>query len=177
MDSSVKTTRRKEKTLVALPPIMNDICHRKQQTKRIVHPLPCIRFGSTRYIIAAPHAVRKFGKCSRKVQNFRFGKPTIGEIHFTNKHKDLNNMDPAREKTRNSESLLLICQKIEHIKNLQKNEKWRIEKPTPFRFNIPAFPAREEFVFRNRHGNQLTSKFPRHPKNFFQKGMNSKNEM
>ena len=136
---------------------------RKERQKRIVHHLPCICFGSTKYTIAIPAYENKQNhshnpkKPPHKVQNLRFGKPSIGELSLSDKHKKLENISKHKRNT-NSESLLLTCEKVEHIKKIQKRQY--VEKPAHFSFSIPAFPAREEFVFRKRYRNQLPSKFP-----------------
>lgn len=139
---------------------------RKEKKKKIVYHLPCICFGSTQYRIAASCAVhsRSFSTKNhpRKVLHLRTGikPPTIGELNLLDKHKKLNDTS-LRKKTKKSESLLLICQKVEHIKKINKNDRWCAEKSTPaFRFDNPAFPAREEFVFRNRYRSGLPSKLP-----------------
>ena len=140
--------------------------NRKERKKRIVHHLPCICFGSTKYTIAIPayenkqsHSYNAKKPRPHKVQNLRFGKPSIGELSLSDKHKKLENISPVeRKRSKNSESLLLICEKVGHIKKIQKRQY--VEKPAHFSFSIPAFPAREEFVFRKRYRNQLPSKFP-----------------
>ncbi len=152
-------TRGREKN--ALTTLVDAPCNRKERENKKVHHLPCICFGSTQHRIAISHENKRSQsyntkKHARKVQHLRFGKPTIGEL--SDKQKKLENIS-QRERIKNSESLLLICEKVEHIKNIQKRS-WYVEKPAPFRFTLPAFPAREEFVFRNRYRNQLPSKFP-----------------
>ena len=139
--------------------------NRKERKKRIVHHLPCICFGNTKYTIAIPAYGNKHSdshnakKPGYKVQNLRFGKPSIGELSLSDTHKKLENIS-RHKRNKNSESLLLICGKVEHIKEIQKRQY--LEKPAQVSFSIPAFPAREEFVFRKRYRYQLPSKFPPH---------------
>lgn len=158
MNSTIKRTKCREKNALITLPLLDVPCNRKERKKRIAHHLPCICFGSTQYRIATLQESKlsqsyNTKKHARKLQHLRFGKPTIGELTLSDKHKKLDNKS---QRVKNSESLLLICQKIEHVKNIQKNGKWRVEKPSgsaPFRLTFPAFPAREEFVFRNRYRN------------------------
>lgn len=140
-------------------PLIKVPYNRKERRKRTAHHLPCVCFGSSQYRIAREscddHKLRApFNpkKQAQKSQQFRFGKPTIGETNLSHKQKKYDNSNQCT-KTKNKElSLLLICQKVEHIRKTQNNERWCVKKPAAhFKFNIPGFPAREEFVFRNRY--------------------------
>ena len=154
----------REKNALTTLPLIDLSCNRKERKKRTVHHLPCICFGSTQYRIAAPYNEVSQSlsnkKHPRKVVHLRAGiKPTIGELNLSDKNKRLDDIN-KRKNTKDSKSLLLICQKVERIKNIHNNDRWCVEQSAPFRFDIPAFPAREEFVFRNRYRNELPSRLP-----------------
>lgn len=163
MNSAAAVSHKGRENALTTLPLIDLSCNRKERRKRTVHHLPCICFGSTQYRIAAPYEVSQSlnnKKHPRKVVSLRAGmKPTIGELNLSDKNKKLNDIN-QRKKTKDSESLLLICQKVEHIKNMHKDDRWCVGQSAPFKFDIPAFPAREEFVFRNRYRNELPSKLP-----------------
>ena len=147
----------------ALSTLLDVPCNRRKRKRRIARHLPCICFGSTQYTIAIPAYENKQShsyhtkKPAHKVQSFRFGKPSIGELAVFDKHKKLENMSQDT-KNKNAESLLLICEKVEHMKKMR--DRQCVENPAHFGFRLPAFPAREEFVFRKRYRDQLPSNIP-----------------
>lgn len=130
----------------------------KERKKRIVHRLPCLSFGSTEHRIATlqenhSKLLHNKTRLARNVQHLRsFGKPTVGEQTLYDK-QDKQRKDKSK-RVKNSDSLLLVCQKVEYVKNVQRSN---INEP--FTFNIPAFPPREQFVFRSRYQNPFPSNF------------------
>ena len=130
--------------------------HRK---KRAVSQLPCVSFGNCS-LYKRSYFENSVNSDKRRSNTFRLnkghyvrgGKPTIGELNL-NSHDHRTSQTRCQRKDKNSNDLMLMCQKVERIKQLQGtgDTSRRADKPSPLRFTVPPFPVREEFVFRAHH--------------------------
>lgn len=126
---------------------------------RAVHQLPCLKFGSSSPYqrISNKDSITSVGRCSNSVRlpkvghHLRIGKPTVGEINLISNERETSET-LLRRNNKNGKDLMLICQKVEHVKQAQRNGATeRMDELFPLRFTFPPFPARQEFVFRH-HG-------------------------
>lgn len=125
-----------------------------KENKKTIQRLSWINFACGKYSLDEISAKKKIiyqtKMYSYGTQPFRFGKKTTGEVVLSNK---ASFPQKGRKKQEQEESLLVICQKINYIKNRHnKVEKCLSKYPEkePFRFHIPAFPSRKEFVLRKK---------------------------
>ena len=127
--------------------------------KRAVHQLPCLKFGSSSPYqrISNKNSITSVETCSNAVRlpklshHLRIGKPTAGEINLISNERKTLETSLGRS-NKNAKDLMLICQKVEHVKQAQRNGASECKDELfPLRFTFPPFPARQEFVFHH-HG-------------------------